>query len=71
MGRLLVRVRGPVEALSAAKGGARIADVEHPTSDLGTSHPLNIKAVRERLDAEGFAEAPISTNIGEEQRIDP
>ena len=45
----MVRVRGPVEALSAAKGGARIADVEHPTSDLGTSHPLNIKAVRQCL----------------------
>ena len=67
MGRLLVSVRGPVEAVAAAKGGAHIADVEHPSSALGTPYPLNIKAVRERLDAEGFSEIPISTNIGEEQ----
>ena len=69
MGRLLVSVRGPVEALAAAEGGAHIADVEHPGSALGTPYPLNIRAVRERLDAEGFSELPISTNIGEEQRI--
>lgn len=69
MGRLLVSVRGPVEALAAAQGGAHIADVEHPSSALGTPYPLNIKAVRERLDADGFSELPISTNIGEEQRI--
>lgn len=69
MGRLLVSVRGPVEALAAAQGGAHIADVEHPSSALGTPYPLNIRAVRERLDAEGFSELPISTNIGEEQRI--
>lgn len=69
MGRLLVSVRGPAEALAAAKGGAHIADVEHPSSALGTPYPLNIKAVRESLDAEGFPELPISTNIGEEQGV--
>lgn len=69
MGRLLVSVRGPVEAVAAARGGAHIADVEHPSSALGTPYPLNIRAVRERLDAEGFKDFPISTNIGEEQRI--
>ena len=69
MGRLLVSVRGPNEAVAAAQGGAHIADVEHPSSALGTPYPLNIKAVRDRLDAEGFAEIPISTNIGEEQGI--
>lgn len=58
-----------MEALAAAQGGAHIADVEHPSSALGTPYPLNIKAVREALDAEGFSELPISTNIGEEQRV--
>ncbi len=67
MGRLLVSVRGPNEALAAAQGGAHIADVEYPASALGTPYPLNIKAVRDRLDAAGFASMPISTNIGEEQ----
>lgn len=47
MGRLLVSVRGPKEALAAAEGGAHIADVEYPASALGTPYPLNIKAVRE------------------------
>lgn len=67
MGRLLVSVRGPNEATAAADGGAHIADVEFPGSALGTPYPLNIKAVRERLDTDGFAGIPISTNIGEEQ----
>ena len=67
MGRLLISVRGPNEALAAAKGGAHIADVEYPASALGTPHPLNIKAVRSRLDNEGFRGVPISTNIGEDQ----
>jgi uncharacterized protein (UPF0264 family) len=67
MGRLLVSVRGPEEAISAAKGGAHIADVEHPGSALGTPYPLNIKAVRNKLNREGFKNIPISTNIGEEQ----
>lgn len=67
VGRLLVSVRGPVEAVEAAKGGALIADVEFPGSALGTPYPLNIKAVRERLDEAGFEKIPISTNIGEDQ----
>ena len=69
MGRLLVSVRGPDEAVAAAKGGAHIADLEYPGSALGTPYPLNIKAVRQRLDAEGFAKIPISTNIGEDQPV--
>lgn len=69
MGRLLVSVRGPNEAVEAARGGAHIADVEHPSSALGTPYPLNIKAARDRLDSEGFQDVPISTNIGEEQRM--
>jgi uncharacterized protein (UPF0264 family) len=68
-GRLLISVRGPSEAVAAAKGGAHIADVEFPASALGTPYPLNIKAVRERLDEVGFKEIPISTNIGEQQRV--
>lgn len=69
MQRLLVSVRGPNEAVTAAKGGAHIADVEFPASALGTPYPLNIKAVRDHLDKEGFNTIPISTNIGEEQAI--
>lgn len=69
MGRLLVSIRGPVEAIAAAEGGAHITDVEDPSSALGTPYPLNISAVRERLDSEGFSEVPISTNIGEQQDI--
>lgn len=67
MQRLLVSVRGATEAIAAAKGGAHIADVEYPGSALGTPYPLNIKAVRDRLDEQGFKDIPISTNIGEEQ----
>ncbi len=67
MQRLLVSVRGPNEALAAAKGGAHIADVEYPGSALGTPYPLNLWAVRECLDKAGFERVPISTNIGEEQ----
>lgn len=69
MGRLLVSVRGPKEALAAAQGGAHIADVEHPGSALGTPYPLNIKAVRDALDGAGFSDLLISTNIGEEQPV--
>ncbi len=69
MGRLLVSVRGPNEALAAAEGGAHIADVEHPSSALGTPYPLNIKAVRARLDEAGYRHISISTNIGEEQPV--
>ncbi len=67
MQRLLVSVRGPNEALAAARGGAHIADVEYPASALGTPYPLNIRGVRDALDSAGFATVPISTNIGEEQ----
>jgi (5-formylfuran-3-yl)methyl phosphate synthase len=67
--RLLISVRGPCEAVIAAKGGAHIADVEYPASALGTPYPLNIKAVRDRLDRERFTNIPISTNIGEEQSV--
>jgi hypothetical protein len=69
VGRLLVSVRGANEAIEAARGGAHIADVEHPSSALGTPYPLNIKAVRDALDEAGFPDLPISTNIGEEQHI--
>jgi len=69
MGRLLVSVTGPNEALEAAKGGADIADVEIVTSALGRPYPLNIQTVRSRLDRNGFKKIPISTNIGEEQDI--
>ena len=67
MARLLVSVRGPNEALAAAQGGAHIADVEYPGSALGTPYPLNIKAVREYLDRNGYQKVSISTNIGEDQ----
>jgi len=67
MGRLLVSVRGPIEALAAAAGGAHIADVEFPASALGTPYPLNIKAVRQRLDENGYQQVRVSTNIGEDQ----
>jgi len=60
--RLLVSVRGTTEALAAARGGAHIADVEYPGSALGKPYPLNIKAVRDALDAAGFQSVPISTN---------
>lgn len=46
MGRLLVSVRGPQEALAAAEGAAHIADVEYPASALGSSYALNIKGNR-------------------------
>ena len=40
--RLLVSVRGPNEAVAAAKGGAHIADVEYPASALGAAcEPLS------------------------------
>lgn len=69
MQRLLVSVRGPDEAVAAAKGGAHIADAEYPGSALGTPYPLNIKAIRDSLDQAGFSDVPISTNIGEQQAI--
>jgi len=63
--KLLVSIRGPVEAIEAAKGGALIADVEYPASALGTPYPLNIHSVRERLNKSGFSKVKVSTNIGE------
>jgi uncharacterized protein (UPF0264 family) len=69
MQRLLVSVRGPVEALEAATGGAAIADVEFPASALGTPYPLNIRAVRDRLRNGAFGRVLVSTNIGEEQAV--
>jgi len=65
--RLLVSVRGPSEAIAAARGGAHIADVEYPASALGSPYPLNIKTVKERLATEGFGDVAVSTNIGEDQ----
>ena len=67
MMRLLVSIRGPREALAAAKGGAHIADVEYPASALGTPYPLNILSVRNRLNISGFKKVLVSTNIGEKQ----
>lgn len=67
--RLLVSVRGPVEAVAAAKGGAAIVDVEFPASALGTPYPLNILAVRQRLRKANFVRVAISTNIGEDQVV--
>lgn len=61
--RLLVSVRGKIEALDAARGGAHIADVEYPASALGTPYPLNIQAVRKAVPKS----VAVSTSIGEEQ----
>lgn len=62
-------VRGPLEALEAAKGGAAIADVEFPASALGTPYPLNIHAVCRRLRGGRFKRVLVSTNIGEDQAV--
>ena len=67
--RLLVSVRGPVEAIEAAKGGAQIADVEYPASALGTPYPLNIASVRARLNRSRYKRVAVSTNIGEVQTV--
>lgn len=64
--RLLVSVRGPIEALACAKGGALIADVEYPASALGTPYPLNIQEVCAKVKAK-FPKVEVSTNIGEIQ----
>ena len=45
MQRLLVSVRGPIEALEAVKGGAHIADVEYLAPVLYTQYLLKIKKV--------------------------
>lgn len=67
--RLLVSVRGLVEAIAAAKGGADIADVEYPASALGTPYPLNIHKTRTRLNKLGYKKVLVSTNIGEIQNV--
>ena len=69
MQRLLVSIRGSSEALEAAKGGAQIADVEYPSSALGTPYPLNIMEVRRKLNQAGFNSVRVSTNIGEVQSV--
>lgn len=65
--QLLISVRGPKEAIEAINGGAHIADVEYPASALGTPYPLNIIAVRNKLNKEGHKKVRVSTNIGEKQ----
>ncbi|MBU0507443.1 hypothetical protein KKH27_01220 [bacterium] len=69
MTKLLVSVRGYKEAVEAANGGAHILDAEYPGSALGTVYPLNIAAIRSKLDKSGFSRRPVSTNIGEEQTV--
>lgn len=63
MQRLLVSVRGKLEALEAVRGGAHIVDVEYPGSSLGTPYPLNVNAVRLAIPPG----VQVSTNIGELQ----
>lgn len=65
MQRLLVKVRGPKEAIEAAKGGAHIIDAEYPASASGTTYPLNIFGIRRKIHQSGYLHIPISTNIGE------
>jgi len=67
--KLLVSVRGPNEAIEAAKGGAHIADVEYPVSALGTPYPFNINSVRDILNKMKFKKVLVSTNIGELQMV--
>lgn len=67
--RLLVSIRGPKEAIAAAKGGAHIADVEYPASALGTPYPLNIWTVRNQLNKSRHKGVRVSTNIGEVQTV--
>lgn len=69
MQKLLVSIRGSVEAIEAAKGGAQIADVEYPASALGTPYPLNIHNVRTELNKANFSNVLVSTNIGEVQQV--
>lgn len=64
--QLLVSVRGPKEAMDAARGGASIVDVEYPASALGTPYPLNIDGVCQGI-AKAHLKVKVSTNIGEHQ----
>lgn len=66
MQKLLVNVRGPIEAAEAAKGGAQIVDVMYPASDTGTPYPLNILSVKGELNRH-YPHMIISTNVGETQ----
>ncbi len=61
--RLLVSVRGKIEALEAVKGGAHIVDAEYPVSALGSQYPLNIYSIRDAVPKR----VKVSTNIGEKQ----
>ncbi len=63
--RLLVSVRGKIEAIEAVKGGAHIIDAEYPASALGTQYPLNIYAIRQVVPLDRL----VSTNIGEKQFV--
>lgn len=65
MQKLLVKVRGPKEAVEAVRGGASIVDAEYPASALGTTYPLNILAIREKLRDSGFESVLVSTSIGD------
>jgi (5-formylfuran-3-yl)methyl phosphate synthase len=65
MQRLMVKVRGPREALQAVRGGAQIVQAEYPGSILGTTYPLNILAIREKLMGAGYVHALVATSIGE------
>ncbi len=65
MQKLLVSVRGKVEALEAISGGAHIIDAEYPKSALGTVYPLNLWTIRKATPDS----IPVSTNIGEKQAI--
>lgn len=67
--KLLVSIRGPLEAFNAARGGAHIADVEYPASALGTPYPLNILSVKNKLIKSGYKRVKVSTNIGEQQFV--
>ena len=64
MSRLLVSVRGPIESVAAADGGADVVDVTYPVSALGTPYPLNILAVRQRLERHGHTGLAVASNIG-------
>jgi len=70
--KLLISVRGKIEALEAANGGAHIVDVEYPGSALGTPYPLNILTVSNaihRFNKRNGTQVQVSTNIGEKQHV--
>jgi len=65
MQKLLVSVRGKIEALEAIKGGAKIVDAENPDSSLGKVYPLNIATIKKA--SSKHKGVTVSTNIGEKQ----